>query len=176
VRVEEATIIGTANFSPCGKYRYRLTRLWNADLPPAVVIGANPSTATADEDDATIRLETGILQRWGFGSYVKLNAYGFKATMPKDMWAAQKAGVDIVGHANDSHIIGELAAIRKAGGGIAIAAWGGIPKPDRVDMTVAIARLARVDLYAFGINPSGSPWHPLYKAIADKPVLWRKCT
>jgi hypothetical protein len=134
---------GAAIFSPCGTWRFRLTREWDTSAPPAVIIGANPSTATGEEDDATIRLETSILKRWGFGSYVKLNAYAFKATLRDVPYA------------------------------IAIAAWGAIPKLPCVNMILAVARLAGVDLHAFGINPSGTPWHPLYKPIAARPVLWK---
>jgi hypothetical protein len=164
---------GAAIFSPCGTWRFRLTREWDTSAPPAVIIGANPSTATGEEDDATIRLETSILKRWGFGSYVKLNAYAFKATLPKDMWAAAARGADIIGEVNDSYICDALKRIRDVPYAIAIAAWGAIPKLPRVNMILAVARLAGVDLHAFGINPSGTPWHPLYKPIAARPVLWK---
>ena len=42
-----------AHFSDCGKYRYYLMRQWS-DLPMAMVVGLNPSTADAEDDDPTI--------------------------------------------------------------------------------------------------------------------------
>lgn len=164
---------GTANFSDCGTWRYSLTRRWGWAVP-GVVIGANPSSATAEVDDPTIRLETGILRdRFRLGYYIKVNAYAFRATEPKDMWAAEKHGVDIVGPRNDAAIISAIAEAKERHG-LVICAWGSIVKPERARQIWKLAAAMRVDLYAFGINPSGTPWHPLYKKLPEKPVLWRQ--
>lgn len=50
----------SADISACGMYRYRLTR-GEGRLMPVVML--NPSTADADEDDATIRRLLGFAQR-----------------------------------------------------------------------------------------------------------------
>jgi hypothetical protein len=164
---------GTAVFSECGTWRYNLTREWSLEhAAPAVVIGANPSTATAEVDDPTIRLETGIARdRWGMGYYIKVNAYAFRATNPKDMWAAAKCGVDINGPKNDDFIVAAMDKARYYCGRV-IAAWGSIVKPERVEQIINLARGCGVALWAFGINPSGTPWHPLYKKLPAMPVLW----
>jgi hypothetical protein len=44
-----------AEFSPCGKYRYALWRIWDFKKPLAMFIGLNPSTADASKDDPTIK-------------------------------------------------------------------------------------------------------------------------
>lgn len=43
---------GTARFDPSGRYRYRLTRVWDDRRPVVVWIMFNPSTAKACADDA----------------------------------------------------------------------------------------------------------------------------
>ena len=61
---------GKAEFSPCGQYRYWLSRDWgfrrfSGGREPFVLwIGMNPSTAEAEVDDPTIRRE--IASQVGF--------------------------------------------------------------------------------------------------------------
>ena len=61
----------TATISPCGAYRYDLSRRWGffKDEPCATWIMLNPSTADADEDDATIRKVKGFTDRMGFSGF-----------------------------------------------------------------------------------------------------------
>lgn len=58
-----------AVFSPCGKYRYRLWRVWGDADRRCLFIGVNPSKAGAVDNDHTIRKEIGFAKRWGFGAY-----------------------------------------------------------------------------------------------------------
>jgi hypothetical protein len=44
-----------ATVSKDGRYRYRLEREWDADLPVGTWLMLNPSTADSDVDDPTIR-------------------------------------------------------------------------------------------------------------------------
>lgn len=46
-----------ATISECGKYRYRLWRVWDESLPTCCFVMLNPSKADATEDDPTIRQE-----------------------------------------------------------------------------------------------------------------------
>lgn len=54
-----------AELSPCGRYRYRLWRAWATEGRSALIVGLNPSTADATEDDPTIRREVAFAKRWG---------------------------------------------------------------------------------------------------------------
>ena len=45
-----------AEFSKCGKYRYKLWRIWDRKLKLAMCIGLNPSKANSNKNDATINI------------------------------------------------------------------------------------------------------------------------
>lgn len=148
----------TALFSPCGTYRYTLER------PIALVpkrwllwVMLNPSTADATTDDATIRRVIGFTRSWGYDGALVGNLYAFRATKPFDLWAHQKAGVDIVGPANDEHI-NQLS--RRATG--VVIAWGAHAErnPKRADYVRRLIGRRR-EAYALGFTSSGQPVHPL---------------
>src|SRR6266478_5501471 len=80
-----AGIRGGAHISECQRYRLSLWREWGEDdgPPPALWIGMNPSTATGDLDDPTIRREFGFTRRIGLRRYVKTNVMDYRASFPK---------------------------------------------------------------------------------------------
>ena len=60
-----------AVFSPCGRYRYQLWRVWDPGRPLGCVmfLMLNPSTATDAEDDPTIRRCSGYARSWATAGY-----------------------------------------------------------------------------------------------------------
>ena len=62
-----------AVFSTCERYRYKLWRVWDPDRPLGCVmfLMLNPSTATATEDDPTIRRCIGYARSWGLWRAVR---------------------------------------------------------------------------------------------------------
>jgi hypothetical protein len=52
---------------------------------PLICIGINPSTATPDEPDRTIKWLGKFAEHKGFDSYIMLNVYPQRATNPNDM-------------------------------------------------------------------------------------------
>ncbi len=81
-------LTSTAQFSPCGQYRYRLERQWNPGSRTLNIIGLNPSTADATHNDPTIRRCIDFAQRWGYDRLHVTNVFAFRATQPKDLFAA----------------------------------------------------------------------------------------
>ena len=145
----------SARLSACEQYRYTLGRVWDPARPAATFVMLNPSTADSNDDDPTIRKCRGFAERYGFGGLHVVNLYAFRATKPQAMWAAQAAGVDIVGPENDE-ILRE--AFRR---GDAIAAWGAHAKPDRVEFVTILARAAGARLLSLSVTKAGAPGHPL---------------
>lgn len=148
-----------ATISPCGLYRYRLSRRWSSG-PTCVFVMLNPSTADARHDDPTIRRCIGFAKREGCGSLVVVNLFAFRATSPADM----KAATDPVGLENDEHI---TRAMVDADGPV-IAAWGAHGSYRGRDGHVRL--LTDVPLSCLSLTKSGAPGHPLY-IKADAPLV-----
>ena len=52
---------------------------------PLIVMGINPSTADAEKPDPTIRKVMGFAEINGFDSFVMINVYPQRATIPKEL-------------------------------------------------------------------------------------------
>lgn len=153
-----------AQFSECRKYRWTLWRRWNAALAPCVFVGLNPSTADETENDPTIRRCIGFAKLWGLGGLIMLNAFGFRATQPRDM----KAQDDPNGHGNDTAIEWTSQMAIDAGG-IVIAAWGSHCGEDRERH---VCQLINRKIHCLGRTKAGRPKHPLYLRADTKPELF----
>lgn len=68
-----------------GKYRYSLVREWNPDLPRALFVMLNGSTADATQDDPTLRRCIGFSRAWGYGSLEVVNLFGYRTTFPQEL-------------------------------------------------------------------------------------------
>lgn len=154
----------TARFSKCGTYRFSLTRELGGTRTLGI-IGLNPSVATADKDDPTIRKECGFAKRWECGRLVKGNANAYIATDPDDMMKAHKRGVDVIGGlvGNDMAII-VLCADVVASDGILLVAWGAnlADYPGRQEFLAKVIAGTGAAPMCLGTNKDGSPVHPLY--------------
>ena len=113
---------GTATFSPCERYRYRLTRQWHAGEPALCAWWMlNPSKADAADNDLTIAKVCGFSQRWGFGGAVVVNMFALVSTNPKVMLTDD----DPVGPDNDAHlrsVLRDMPAVARI-----VCAWGNLP-------------------------------------------------
>lgn len=141
-----------AEFSSCRRYRYRLWRRWG-DGPWVCWIMLNPSTATATEDDPTIRRCISFSKRWGCGSLDVVNLFAFRSTDP----AALKNEDDPVGPENNAAI---LKSVDRAA--LVVAAWGVHGTLDGRDARVKALLSGR--LQCLGTTKEGHPRHPLYVA------------
>lgn len=152
-----------ALISECGKYRYRLWRLWNADQPVMVWVMLNPSTADAATDDPTIRKCIGFAKTHGFGGIIVVNLFAWRATDPKELSTVP----DPIGPENDQHILWACRAplIRQV-----VAGWGAdrfAQKRARA-VRVLIQGATGLRLQCFRKSEkTGAPWHPLYLPYAS---------
>lgn len=112
----------SAIISTCGRYRYRLER----DGPGegrTVIIMVNPSTADAEQDDATIRKLKGFGARNGWGKVVVGNLFAYRATDVRELGKI----ADPVGLLNDEHLVDMIHEATRV-----IFAWGPVTKQPAV--------------------------------------------
>lgn len=155
---------GMAVLSVHESYRYLLTRSLVDDLnheqlrcmeslPGDVVfIMLNPSTATAAEDDPTIRRCIGFARKFGGRRLVVVNLFGLRATDPRKLQSCP----DPVGPNN----IDFLRVHAKAS--LVIAAWGANASARGWQFFFRMNGIGTEDLQCLGKNDDGSPRHPLY--------------
>ena len=161
-------IIRNAVISPCGKYRYLLTRDWQRPLLMSsyqcsmLFVMLNPSTADAEVDDPTIRRCMGFARREGCYGIRVVNLFALRATNPAEMSRVE----DPVGPLNDSYI--EFHAhINESP---IVVAWG--KHQGASQRLKALPVLRGQKLLCLGTNKDGSPKHPLYVPKATALVPW----
>lgn len=161
--------VGTASFDADRRYRYRLSRVWDASRARCCFLLLNPSTADAHATDPTLRRCLSFARRWGFGAVEIVNLFALRSTDPRDLYAAE----DPVGHGNDPAL---LAAARAAT--LVVAGWGNRgarvlgPERDRAAEIRAALAGAGVDLTALRLTRAGHPGHPLYVRSTTVPAPW----
>ena len=113
-------------------------------------VGLNPSTADEDGPDPTVKRCMNYAARWGYGRFVMLNLFAFRATDPRAMMAEP----DPVGEDNDRFILA-----RGLEADLVIAAWGnhGLHRGRWKEVALLIP-----GLHALKITRQGQPSHPLY--------------
>ena len=157
-----------ATYSACRRYRYTLWRAWDARLPAVAFVGLNPSAATGDQDDPTVRKSITFARSWGFGRFVMLNVFAWRSTDPLRLLCVE----DPVGRDNDAAIARVAAACA-----CVVTAWGRFPRlyPMLDERTVVVRRTLREharDAGYLGLNGDGSPKHPLYLKAATPLTRW----
>lgn len=157
-----------ATFSSCRKHRFTLWRRWEPDCPPSrmcAFIGLNPSTADETLDDPTIRRCIRFSKDWGFGGYVMLNLFSFRATDPKVM----KADSNPCLQAN----LKSISEVSDCAGRV-VCAWGTHGSYEGLGETVrtwlSVGRF--VNLWHLGLTKQGFPKHPLYLKADTQPQIW----
>jgi hypothetical protein len=140
-----------ATLDPTGRYRYHLWRSWDTDLPRAVFVGLNPSTADAERDDPTLRRCVAFARSWGCGGLDVVNLFAWRATKPADL----KRAAEPIGADND-RILRELAAQAEH----RIACWG--VHGAWQDRGARVRAAMGPGWQCLGVTRDGHPRHPLY--------------
>ncbi len=152
-----------ASISPCGRYRYGLTRQWS-NGPMMGFMMLNPSTADADADDPTIRRCIGFASREDCGGIVVVNLFPLRATHPAQLWSTPYP--DRFGPASNDELQRHLRMVT----GPLVAAWGA----DGDSLGGSAVSLARHYLghrmVCLGKTKTGAPRHPLY-VKGDAPLV-----
>lgn len=155
-------VVMSALISSCGKYRYRLSRVWQTG-PKLGFIMLNPSTADAVADDPTIRRCIGFAKSLGYSGIVVGNLFAWRATVPTEL----KLCLDPVGPENDvalSEMCYDTTMI--------ICAWGDrSPIVERNQRVVQLIKQNGKKPYCLKLTRKSNPGHPLYVPGDTKPFL-----
>lgn len=164
----------SAMISPCNKYRYLLSRQWDAKLPYLLFIGLNPSTADAQHDDPTTNKLIHLAKSWNYGGVIIVNLYAYIDSHQKVIWSLstieEKLGPD-----NRETI---QALIQRDDIGMILAGWGddavtwrgGKIENDQYYQEIAnlyhfITETCSRELYCLSYNNSGMPRNPAYSKV-----------
>lgn len=168
-----------ASFTKDGHHRLRLERKLEGDAKPLGFVCLNPSTATHEIDDPTIRREVGFAAREGCGGIIAGNLSPFRATDPDVLYrlvgklATMKDLLLAFPPGHTELLIEAMRPCEKV-----IAAWGNFAGAARGARTVMAYRArelaiafeeAGIPLWCLGYTADGWPRHPLYLP-ADAPL------
>lgn len=155
-----------AEFAPDPRYRYRLWRHWNEEVPSLTFLMLNPSTATETVDDPTIRRCMGFAMNMGYGGVEILNIFAWRSTDPKQLLICKEP----VGMENNARIL--TVAERSS---MIVCAWGKLFRQLkwREGQIIELLKPFSSKLHCLKYNESdGSPAHPLYLHSTLRPLRW----
>ena len=153
-----------AIYSPCARYRYALTRVWDQRGGKIAFVMLNPSTATEVQNDPTVERCERRARALGYGAFRVTNIFAWRDTDPK----AMRTVADPVGPENDAAIAGAAHWADTV-----IAAWGAHGEHlDRGRAVESLLRATGQPLFHLGLTKAGHPRHPLYIRYSVQPSPW----
>lgn len=146
-------IVG-AKFSEDRKYRYVLWRRLASDQVPMIAyIGLNPSTASEDVNDNTIKKLIKITRNNGYGGFYMLNLFGIISSNPQVLVYHP----DPIG-ANDAYLQTVIHFVDKV-----VLCWGTFKEAYSTGRAQAVLDMVPEEKrYCLRKTKKGLPWHPLY--------------
>lgn len=149
-----------AVFSPCGNYRYTLSRTWGDCGRIGNFIMLNPSTADANVNDPTVERQCRRVKQWGYDGLVVTNLFAWRSTDPDELLLAEEP----VGPDNDRHILEQAQSAA-----IVVCGWGSHKAVEhRAKWMLWRLRTARIKLHALKVT-NVHPHHPLYISYSAVP-------
>lgn len=144
-----------ALFSNCRRYRYALWRIWTREKPQLFFVAQNPSTATEEKDDPTIRSCRRIAEFNEYGGFTMLNLFAYITPYPEEVSECENP----VGE-NDIYLIAFKKQIEETGSRICFA-WGNLPYEFMHTRSKVVSEMF-AEAFCLGTNKNGTPKHPLY--------------
>lgn len=143
--------------SPCGKYRYRLSLVWQPMVTPVVFVQLHPSS-----DQRVLPRCAEFARDWGAGGVIIVPLFAFQASDSSKFVSAAQMGVNVIGPETNTH----LAAVFGSASEI-VCAWG-TSKHDFVDNRVhevfEMLDPARQRVSCLGRSKDQYPRNPIHVA------------
>jgi len=169
----------TARISDCGRYRFMLTRIWEANKQLLVTCMLNPSTADAEKDDPTIRTLTHFAKSWGYGGLMVVNLFALRTPSPQVLLEtphSERMGPE----SRNRESLFEAFIYARHSPGFMLAAWGNL-HPHLISASTLVLHIARkqlVDLQCLGETANGFPKHPMARGVHriprdQQPIMFR---
>ncbi len=157
--------IRTAQFSPCGNYRYDLVIIWGDPSNLINFCCLNGSTADAEKNDPTVERLERRARMWGFGGVVVTNIHAWRSTNPDALLSLP----DPTGPLNNQYI---LKWARKCS--MVVCGWSCHKAArSRGPAVELMLRMAEIQLHVLRLTKDGFPQHPLYIGYSEKPKPWK---
>lgn len=150
-----------AVFSPCGRYRWWLGRIWEPRGPRLLFVGLNPSRADAQRDDPTLRRLLRFAHDWGYGGLEVMNLFARVSPSP----ALLRRCADPVGRRCDAWLRRRLRRLAAAEAPARLwLGWGnGGCWRGRDAAVLALVAAEGWPAHCLGCTRLGQPRHPLYQ-------------
>ena len=151
---EAVKVLKNESSSPCGKYRYWLSREWDNTLATMLMIGLHPSKCDYTEDTRTVNKCVAIAKNNGCGRLFIANVFPLKVKKGKkpDRYELRRETA-VVAETNKQIIV----SLAKKSGDLIICAWGS--KAGYEGTSERITRSLEVDyeINCLGLTNSGFP-------------------
>ena len=144
------------------KVRYALGKPGSCNL---LIVGLNPSTATPDKPDPTIKRVKKIVEKENLNGWIMINLYPMRTPKPSELPAAMdeeisKKNIEVIKWIDKNYTIGRL-----------YAAWGtNIEKQAYLvnECRHIVDSIQSEQWFTRGVTKYGHPRHPLYVPYKQK--------
>lgn len=153
-----------AVYSACERYRYSLTRVWDATGARLLYIMLNPSKATELANDPTIERCERRARGLGYGAFRVCNLFALRETDPALLRRAKRP----VGPENEAQLRDAFDWADDI-----LCAWGvhGVHREQDRRCAALLSGCGKPVL-VLGLTKDGHPRHPLYIPYSAKPATW----
>lgn len=136
--------------------------------PVVALIGVNPSTADATENDATIRKDLGFGEIHGWSRLIKANKFTYRATDVRELKSVTKPN-----HTNADYYLQSICGEAD----ILLPCWGPLSKlpknlRGRWREVLEIMRASGKPIMCLGVAKDGQPRHTLMLPYSTPLVEW----
>jgi hypothetical protein len=145
-----------------GTHRYFLIRQWDDQLPMMLWVMLNPSVADDEIDDPTIVRCIGFAKSWGYGGFMVVNLFSYRATDSNEL-----GGLLPEEAVNLTTTAVLRAAFNAFKDELIVCAWGAkadavLGLPGRGAFVTEMIRKAGGTPMCLSKTKAGHPGHPLY--------------